>query len=126
MTDDTVTLLWPMHTYRALHSAYVDAVLDTQDRPEVHRWLLGLTEGQLTSVRFLLGILRRGVMRESYIVAEDESRAWLRLSAQHPGGEWIPILTIDLDDLGLPVSYLAAVEADLIDRELGDLIGGDA
>lgn len=124
-TDPALTLLYPQHVYRSLHSAYIDAVLESKSKghADLHRWLLGLTDYQLTYTQFLLGLVHRQSMRESYVVTEDEDRAWVRLSAKHPDGDWMTVLAVDCEDLGLPLSYFAAVEAEVVDRHLSDLFG---
>jgi hypothetical protein len=112
--ENEIESMYPMRVWRVLHSLYLDEVLAA--RGDVRDWLTWLTSEQLEFKRFVLAVVDTKLLLIGYIVADDESDAWLTLSGWSPRFGWVRITVASLDEVGLGLDWIRANESLIVDN----------
>lgn len=117
-------MLFPMQTYRALHSLFIDCVL--QSHGDVREWLFSLTQGSMDFQHVTLAMHRGEYLQARYVVTDDDSRGWLLLYGLHHNGEWLRISGMEFDEAGLTIDYIRYSERIMVDEALDTLLAGES
>jgi hypothetical protein len=122
MTETTVRYDLPRHTWRALHSAFVDYAVNAP--VNVQAALLGRIGGDIAFERFMLAVHHAHVLNVSTTLTDNVVLIGVSIPVSD-GPDWV-LFVLEQRDHGVDPEWLIAAGLYRVDEQLDVMLGGGA